>query len=126
MTYAAMINDSITETYIRSVNTGTTTLIGIIILLIFGGNSILDFTLIFFFGLLAGTWSSIYIAAPLLVLWRNAEVKLGKKKEEPIQLATAGGPSISTTITPNQAPTPQVQTYRKGPPPSKRKGSRRR
>lgn len=128
MTYAAMINESITETYIRSVNTGTTTLIGIIILLIFGGSSILDFTLIFFFGLLAGTWSSIYIAAPLLVLWRNAEVKLGKKKEEPIRIATAGGPSISTTISPSQSPTPEIQTYRKGPPPpsSKRKGSRRR
>ena len=127
MSYASMINESITETYTRSINTGTTTLIGIIILLIFGGRSILDFTLIFFVGLLAGTWSSIYIAAPLLVIWKNAELKLGKKKEEPIKVAVAGVPSISTTIQPTQnATASDIQNYRKGPPPSKRKGSKRR
>ncbi|MBP7733162.1 MAG: protein translocase subunit SecF [Caldisericia bacterium] len=128
MTYAAMINESITETYIRSINTGTTTLIGIIILLIFGGSSILDFTLIFFVGLLAGTWSSIYIAAPLLVIWKNAELKSGKKTEAPILVATATSTaSISTTIQPNQnASASDIQSYRKGPPPSKRKGSSKR
>ena len=129
MSYAAMVNESITETYIRSVNTGTTTLIGIIILLIFGGRSILDFTLIFFVGLLAGTWSSIYIAAPLLVIWKNIEIKFGKHKEVPVQIATAGGQTITATATtskPMQQTDDYQQSYRKGPPAAKRKGSRKR
>lgn len=128
MTYAQMINDSITETYTRSVNTGTTTLLGIIVLLIFGGRTILDFTLIFFFGLLAGTWSSIYIAAPLLVIWKNAEIRFGKHKETPIQVATAGGPTLTVSATAS-SPTGVEPTapIRRGPPPSKgRKSSRKR
>ncbi len=128
MTYAQMINDSITETYVRSVNTGTTTLLGIIVLLIFGGRTILDFTLIFFVGLLAGTWSSIYIAAPLLVIWKNAEIRFGKHRETPIQVATAGGPTL-TVSAPASSPAglePNAP-IRRGPPPSKgRKGSRKR
>ena len=98
MSYAQMINNSITETYTRSINTGTTTLLGIVVLLIFGGRSILDFTLIFFVGLLAGTWSSIYIAAPLLVIWKNAENKYGKNREIPVQVATVSGPSVTVQV----------------------------
>lgn len=129
MTYATMINNSITETFMRSFNTSFTTIIGIVALMIFGGRTILDFTLIFFVGLLIGTWSSIYIAAPLLVIWKNAELKSGKKNEAPVLVASAPStPSISTTIQPNQntTATGSAQSFRKGPPPSKRKGSKKR
>ncbi len=130
MTYAKMVNDSITETYMRSFNTSVTTLIGIVVLMILGGKAILDFTLIFFFGLLAGTWSSIYIAAPLLVIWKNAENRMGKNKEAPVQIATAGGPALTVSV-PTSSPTGLESNanapIRRGPPPSKgRKSSRKR
>jgi preprotein translocase subunit SecF len=127
MTYAQMINDSITETYTRSFNTAMTTMLGIIVLMIFGGRTILDFTLIFFLGLFAGTWSSIYIAAPLLVIWKNVENKIGKNREVPVQIATASAPSLTVSATASGTESrPQQQTYRKGPPASKRKGSKKR
>lgn len=133
MTYAKMINNSVTETYTRSMNTSVTTIIGILVFMIFGGKTIIDFTLIFFFGLFAGTWSSIYIAAPLLVIWKNLESKYGKNKEVPVQLATAGGPTITATVSntavttkPTQQTDDYQQSYRKGPPAAKRKGSRKR
>lgn len=127
-TYAQMINNSITETYMRSFNTSITTIIGIVVLMIFGGKTILDFTLIFFFGLFAGTWSSIYIAAPLLVIWKNAENRIGKNKEMPVQVATAAGPTLTVSApTPSPAGLEPNAPIRRGPPPSKgRKSSRKR
>lgn len=64
-----LVNESIVEVWIRSMNTSLTTFFASLALVIFGGATLRSFSMTLLFGLLSGTYSSIYIASPLLVLW---------------------------------------------------------
>ena len=66
-----VVNHSINQTIVRSLNTSLTVLFVLLALLLFGGESIRYFTLALFIGIAAGTYSSIFIASPLLVLWQR-------------------------------------------------------
>ncbi|MBN1151666.1 MAG: protein translocase subunit SecF [Dehalococcoidia bacterium] len=68
-----MVNCSLVETLVRTVNTSLTTLCVILALLLFGGSTIYYFILVLFVGLLVGTYSSMFIAGPLLVTWEKRE-----------------------------------------------------
>lgn len=63
-----IINNSVNETLPRTIMTGTTTLGALIAMIVLGGDVIRPFALILAFGIVVGTFSSIYVAAPL-VLW---------------------------------------------------------
>ncbi len=67
------VNCSLVETLVRTVNTSLTTLCVILALLLFGGSTIYYFILVLFIGLLVGTYSSMFIAGPLLVTWERRE-----------------------------------------------------
>jgi len=71
--FAVTVNSSLTETLARSLNTSLTTLCVVLALLLFGGATIHYFVLALLFGLLAGTYSSLFIAGPLLVIWEKKE-----------------------------------------------------
>lgn len=71
--FAVTVNSSLTETLARSMNTSLTTLCVILALLLFGGATIHYFVLALLFGLLSGTYSSLCIAGPLLVIWEKKE-----------------------------------------------------
>ncbi|NLG86450.1 MAG: protein translocase subunit SecF [Firmicutes bacterium] len=62
---AELVNRSIMETLTRSINTALTTMFAVIALLLFGGETTKVFALALFIGLLAGTYSSIFIASPI-------------------------------------------------------------
>lgn len=62
----AMINDAIRETLSRTVITSFTTLLAVIVLFLFGGEALRNFSFALLLGVLFGTYSSICIAAPLL------------------------------------------------------------
>ena len=62
-----MLNRSINETLPRSVLTHGTTLSTLLALAVFGGEVIRPFALVMFFGVFTGTFSSIFIAAPVLL-----------------------------------------------------------
>ena len=64
-------NLSIVQTLARSINTSLTTLVTIIALFLFGGETIKDFTLALIVGIASGTYSSIFIASPLWAMWRQ-------------------------------------------------------
>jgi preprotein translocase subunit SecF len=66
--FASILNRSINETLPRSVLTHGTTLATLLALALFGGEVIRPFSLVMFFGVFTGTFSSIFIAAPVL-LW---------------------------------------------------------
>jgi len=70
-----IVNCSLVETMVRTVNTSLTTLCVILALLLFGGATIHYFILVLFAGLLVGTYSSVFIAGPLLVTWEKHEWK---------------------------------------------------
>lgn len=64
-----VINTSVNETFVRSINTSVTVLLVLIALYFFGGSSIQYFVLALMIGMLVGTYSSIFIASPLLLFW---------------------------------------------------------
>lgn len=84
-----LIDISINQTLSRTVLTGLTTMIALAALYIFGGEVIRSFTFAMLFGVAVGTFSSIYIAAPILIAFRLRpdafnkveEGEKGKKKE---------------------------------------------
>lgn len=76
-----LVNKSLNQVLVRSINTSTTVIIALLALLIFAGSSIRDFALTMLFGVIFGTYSSIFIASPIWLLWTNKEQ--GKKKAKP-------------------------------------------
>ncbi len=61
------INKSINQTLVRSINTSFTTILALLAIIVFGGNSIRDFVLALAVGIFIGTFSSIFVASPILV-----------------------------------------------------------
>ncbi len=78
--YSDMVNDSVNQVKMRSINTSLTSLLPVICLLVFGGETLKDFALILTIGLTAGTYSSIFVASPLLALWKEREPRYRPKK----------------------------------------------
>jgi preprotein translocase subunit SecF len=66
-----LINMSINQSLSRTINTALTTILPILTLYFFGGNTLSDFALALFIGMVAGTYSSIFIASPLLLEWNK-------------------------------------------------------
>jgi preprotein translocase subunit SecF len=69
--FEQLANSAVIDTLPRSINTSLTTLITILAIYLFGGASIKIFMLALFIGMFAGTYSSIFVASPLLVTWTN-------------------------------------------------------
>lgn len=68
-----IVNSSINQTIVRSLNTSLTVVFVLLALLLFGGITIRYFVLALLIGIVAGTYSSIYIASPILIVWHNWE-----------------------------------------------------
>jgi preprotein translocase subunit SecF len=74
--FETLVNHSIVQTLQRSINTQLMTVEFLLLaLILFGGVTLQEFASILLIGLLSGTYSSIFIAAPILVLWENREWK---------------------------------------------------
>lgn len=71
--YETMVNHSIVQTLDRSINTQLTVMLTLFALVLFGGDSTRHFVLILLVGIFSGTYSSIFNAAPILVVWENRE-----------------------------------------------------
>ncbi|MBL8155841.1 MAG: protein translocase subunit SecF [Anaerolineae bacterium] len=71
--YETIVNRSILETIHRSLTTQICVFFVMIAILLFGGASIEQFVFVLFIGLLTGSYSSIFVAVPLLVSWQKGE-----------------------------------------------------
>jgi len=69
--FAKTTNESIVQTLSRSLNTSLTVVLVLVTLLLFGGESIRWFVVALLLGIISGTYSSIFNAAPLLVFWHE-------------------------------------------------------
>jgi preprotein translocase subunit SecF len=69
--FRSTLNLSINESITRSLGTSITTVTVITAMLLFGGASLRDFLIVLFAGVIVGTYSSIFIAAQVLVLWEH-------------------------------------------------------
>lgn len=76
--YEKLVDRSILETVHRSLVTQLSAMFIMVAILLFGGASIKPFIAVLFIGLFSGTYSSIFIATPLLVSWENDEIPLVK------------------------------------------------
>ncbi|MGC4106103.1 MAG: protein translocase subunit SecF [Thermomicrobiales bacterium] len=73
--FEGIVNYSIAQTLVRSVNTSLTVLITLLALYLFGGSSTKNFVLALLIGVIAGTYSSIFNASQILVAWENHEIQ---------------------------------------------------
>ena len=73
--FEGTVNLSIMQTMSRSINTSLTVMLALIAIIIFGGETIRSFVSVLAIGVFVGTYSSIFIASPILVIWE----KFGKK-----------------------------------------------
>lgn len=69
--FPQVVNDSILQTLVRSLNTSLTTLLVLFTMFLFGGETIRWFIVALLVGILSGTYSSIFNAAQLLVVWQE-------------------------------------------------------
>lgn len=73
--FAEVVNESIMQTLVRSLRTSLTVILVLVALLLFGGESIRWFVAALLIGMVSGTYSSIFNAAPLLVWWQELSKK---------------------------------------------------
>jgi len=79
-TVTAIINNGINQVLSRTLITTATTMLVLIPLTLFGGEVIHDFSLALLLGVVVGTYSSVFVASPLLMLWPGAEGRLLRRK----------------------------------------------
>jgi preprotein translocase subunit SecF len=75
MEFAQVVGKSLMQTFTRSVNTSVTVVLALIALYVFGPETTKYFALTLTVGMIVGTYSSIFVASPLLVVWNSSKKK---------------------------------------------------
>ncbi len=114
--YSNVVNLSLNETLMRSVNTSLVVLLPIASLLLFGGETLKDFAFALFIGVASGTYSSIFIAAPMLALLKEREPRYAQMRLRAARAASRGQGQVAPVgATAGRAPrttTPRTTTPR--------------
>ena len=71
--FSQTVGKSLSQTYVRSINTSLTTIVVLVALLVVGGEAVRNFALPLAVGMAVGTYSSIFLASPLLVVFAGEE-----------------------------------------------------
>ncbi len=79
--FSQIVNRSMSEVLTRSLATSFTTLLSVVCLLIFGGATLQDFAFAMLVGIASGTYSSIFIASPVLTAWKEREPGFIRRRE---------------------------------------------
>jgi SecD/SecF fusion protein len=142
-TFSQIVNRSMSEVLTRSLITGLSSVFLVTVLFIFGGATLKDFAFAMMVGLASGTYSSIFIASPVLTHWKEREPAYRRRRErieeqmgyvpafpednvvaregreEPVRAETpvpaAPAPSRADTPAPSQSPVPGVVPEPPGP-----------
>lgn len=77
--FEKIVNESIKQTLVRSINTSLTVVLALLAVLFFGGETVRWFVVALLVGIISGTYSSIFNASPLLVVWQELREKRTKK-----------------------------------------------
>ena len=117
--FATITNVSLWETIRRSLATTFITLLPVTSLLLFGGDTLKTFALALLVGIASGAYSSIFIAAPLLTIWKEREPEyrrrmsseeieggVGKLVLQEAEAAAAAAPAPETPFLPEIEPEP--------------------
>jgi SecD/SecF fusion protein len=79
--FSQIVNRSMSEVLTRSLVTSLSTLLGVFSLLVFGGATLQDFAFAMLVGIASGTYSSIFIASPVLTAWKEREPGFVRRRE---------------------------------------------
>src|SRR5689334_8067137 len=79
--FTQIVNRSMSEVLTRSLATSFTTLLAVVSLLVFGGATLQDFAFAMMVGIASGTYSSIFIASPVLTAWKEREPGFARRRE---------------------------------------------
>jgi preprotein translocase subunit SecF len=90
MAIVPLLNLSLNETLSRTIITGVTAVMVLAALAFFGGEALFGFSIALMFGIIIGTYSSIYVGAPIILLWGVKRGSLDDAK--PIKLGMASRP----------------------------------
>ena len=102
-------NVSLWETIPRSLATTFITLLPIVSLLVFGGDTLKDFAFALLVGIGSGAYSSIFIAAPLLAMFKEREPEYARRRDDEGavgEIQSVGGALLPTTSPSWRAPSP--------------------
>ena len=80
---AELVNQSINQTLSRTVLTSGLTFLVVVALFFLGGEVLRPFSFVMLIGIIVGTYSSIFIAAPLVIVWEEWKTKRAAKKPAP-------------------------------------------
>lgn len=106
-TFMTMANHSINQVLVRTINTTLTSLIPVVAMLLFGGETLRDFAFAMTIGLVCGSYSSIAVATPLYAMWKTREpryAKLAKKYGPEIGRFEFAHPSVSAPVMATKKP----------------------
>ncbi|MFO7592199.1 MAG: protein translocase subunit SecF [Acidimicrobiia bacterium] len=127
-TYSAMVNRSMNQVLMRSLNTSFVALLPVASLLVVGSGilgavTLRDFALALFVGLFVGTYSSIFVATPILALLKEREPRYRALRERADTHAARTASSTPAAVTPGVAAVPGSDAARRAeavppPPPS--------
>ncbi|MBS3899483.1 MAG: protein translocase subunit SecF [Dethiobacter sp.] len=73
--FADVVDNSIRQSLVRAINTSVTTLIVVVTILVFGGITLYPFMLALLVGVFFGTYSSVFIASPIWLVWKEREMR---------------------------------------------------
>ena len=109
-TYGDMVDLSIRQTMVRSINTTIAILLPLLAILFFGGPTLQDFAFALTIGVIAGTYSSFFVAAPLVTIWKEREPQFKKRLAAAAAGADVGGVgSVGSTLTAVKGVTPSAR-----------------
>ncbi|HXV05465.1 MAG TPA: protein translocase subunit SecD [Solirubrobacterales bacterium] len=95
--FSQIVNRSMSEVLTRSLATSFSTLLAVVSLLVFGGATLKDFAFAMLVGIASGTYSSIFIASPVLTAWKEREPAFARRRER-IEETTGRVPAFADEI----------------------------
>jgi SecD/SecF fusion protein len=95
--FSQIVNRSMSEVLTRSLATSFTTLLAVVSLLVFGGTTLQDFAFAMMVGIASGTYSSIFIASPVLTAWKEREPGFARRRER-IAALEGGVPAFADDV----------------------------
>lgn len=110
--YSQIVNRSMSEVVVRTLATSFSTLLPIVSLFVFGGETLRQFALALIVGTLSGAYSSIFIASPVLTAWKEREPQW-RRRRKLIVSELGSVPAYATTV--GGAPVDVAPTERKRP-----------
>jgi len=146
VTYSDVVNLSMNEVFMRSINTSVTAILPVLSILVIGGNllgavTLQEFAIALLVGMLVGVYSSIFIASPILATLKEREPRYAQARRRAVAAGGRSGltPSGTATLPGDELPeaeepepeavrprpTAGPAPYRQGPPRGRKKRRKR-